>query len=120
MAGDTNAVVITTSNPRVNIHHWNLIGFLVTDLVGTMVLVSVMVGLDTSTLLAEGGACFRTRLTAQCIPCLARWLFGLIDNAFSRYAILARGEDTAASHNQASSICGFMFIATRAQCLVLA
>jgi hypothetical protein len=68
---------------------------------------------------AYGIGLVRKRFTAQCIPCFARWLFGFIDKAFWRYSMLARGDETAASHNQGSSISGFMPAAMRAQYLVL-
>ena len=83
-AGDTKALVITTNNPRVNIHQWNLIGVRVTDLLTATGLVDAVVDLSRTCFWGSNRACFRIRLTAQCIPCLARWLLGLIDNAFSR------------------------------------
>jgi hypothetical protein len=63
--------------------------------------------------------CVLTRFIAQCIPSLARLLCGFIDRAFCRYAILACGEDTAASHNHGSSIFGLILAAILAQYLVL-
>lgn len=84
MAGETKALVITTSKPIVIIHQGSLIPFLWIGLAVVEADSGETRGLAVTVAGGCGTGSRRRRLTAQCIPSRARLLLGLTDRAFSR------------------------------------